>query len=44
MHVLGSLLESLIAQRNLCGGDKCKWRRCKRCRRFAEWQARQVKS
>lgn len=43
-HVVAALLDSLIAQRNLCGGDKCSRRKCKRCTRFRDWQARQVKS
>lgn len=27
------LVESLIAQMRLCGGDKCRRPKCKRCRR-----------
>ena len=39
-----AILDSLVAQRNLCGGDRCNRRKCKRCARFRAWQARQVKS
>jgi hypothetical protein len=33
-----SLIESLIAQRKLCGGDECRRRKCKRCARYQIWR------
>ncbi|WP_374159094.1 hypothetical protein ACEWX3_07680 [Mycobacterium sp. G7A2] len=37
---MSTLLESLVAERRRCGGDKCNVRRCKRCRRYREWLAK----
>ncbi|WP_169621858.1 hypothetical protein [Mycolicibacterium peregrinum] len=40
MKSFESLVDSLIAQRRRCGGDSCRVRGCRRCRRGLRWRAR----